>query len=196
MTPTWHPYSHQHQRAAISWAVFLSIPLALVLPRFFSLLHWTPPPWVDTPAVLGFFELIYRLYDRHFWKIIPFRLFHEVPNLNGQYTVTIRTSHDGHATTRTAKATIAQSWSDIVICVETDSSSSTSLGAWFSESPGKGHSVTYTFLNTPRSSADTKLHSHEGTATLTFDKARRGTGVYYTGRDRGNHGELTFDPIQ
>lgn len=195
MTSGSHPYSHKHQRAAISWAVVLSIPLALLLSRIFSVFQWTPPALLDTPAVLGFFEILYPFYDRVAWKTRLFRAIHGIPDLSGRYKVTIRTSHDGHATSHTANATIAQSWSELAICVETEHSSSTSLGAWFNESPGKGHSVTYTFLNTPRPSANAALHSHEGTATLVFDEARRGTGVYYNGRDRSNHGELTFEPI-
>ncbi|WP_437515154.1 hypothetical protein [Sorangium sp. So ce1099] len=189
----WHPYAHSLQRAATVWLAVLGVAAAWAWGAATRAFNWDVPWWLDTPAVFGFYGVLYWAYDRLLWRLPPFRALHGIPNLSGRYKVTIRTSHDGHATSREALASVAQSWSRIVLRLETDSSTSISGAAWLSEAPGAGFTVTYVYSNNPKSAAPSMLTPHDGTAIVTFDASGKGTGSYYTGRGRTNHGELTFE---
>ena len=191
---SWHPYAHSAQRSSTVWLAVLGVAAAWAWGAGTRALDWGVPWWLDTPAVFGFYGLLYWLYERLLWRMAPFRTLHGIPNLGGRYHVTVRTSHDGHMTTRNATASIAQSWSRIVIRLETDTSTSSSGAAWLAEAPGAGFTITYVYTNTPKSAAPSSLTPHEGTAVIAFDNARNGTGAYYTGRGRTNYGEFTLEP--
>lgn len=190
----WHPYSHGAQRKAVLWIAGVSVLAAFALGAVLSLLHWAPPWWLDTPAVIGFYGAIYSLYDRVFWRHKLFRAMHGIPDLSGTYTVKMRTSHDEHSTLHEGTAVIVQSWSRMVIRLHTTSSGSASKGAWLVEAPGVGYCVTYVYSCTPKASAALALVPHDGTAVVTFTSQRRAEGTYYTGRGRASYGELTFEP--
>ncbi|WP_437665606.1 hypothetical protein [Sorangium sp. So ce1182] len=190
----WHPYAHGAQRSATLWLAVLGVAAAWAWGATTRTYSLDIPWWLDTPAVFGFYGMLYWLYERVLWALWPFRVAHGTPNLNGRYRVTVKTSHDGHTTARRGTATIAQSWSRIVVRLETDSSASSSRTAWLAEAPGAGFVLTYVYTNTPKSAAPAALAPHDGTAVVTFDRRRRGTGSYYTGRGRANYGELTFEP--
>ena len=191
----WHSYSHEAQHTATKWIAVLSVALAWCFGYVISQTHAPVPWWLDTPAVFGFFGILYAPFDRWLWRTRMFRPLHGVPDLSGTYDVTIRSSHDGLTSTQQAKAVISQSWTHIVIRLETDRSSSVSQRAWLVEYPGAGHGISYFYCSTPKPSAAAGLHKHDGTTTITFDADRKGTGFYYTGRDRMNIGEIVFNPV-
>lgn len=191
---SWHPYAHSAQRSATVWLAVLGVASAwgwAAITRRFSI---DVPWWIDAPAVFGFYGLLYWLYDRFLWGTALFRALHGVPNLSGRYKVTVRTSHDNHEAVREASAVIAQTWSRVVVRLETEFSTSTSKTAWLQESPGVGFSIAYIYSNMPRPSAPAELVPHEGTAVIVFDAIGKGKGTYYTGRGRVNFGELEFEP--
>ncbi len=190
----WHSYAHSAQRSATAWLAVLGVASAWVWAVITRKFNIDVPWWLDAPAVFGFYGLLYGLYDRFLWRIVPFRAAHGVPNLGGKYRVTIRTSHDNHETVREASAIVAQSWSRIVVRLETEFSTSTSGTAWLNETPGAGFTLAYIYNNIPKPSAPAELIPHEGTAMITFDAAGKGTGTYYTGRGRTNFGEMVFEP--
>lgn len=188
-----HPYAHSQQRTATVCLAVFGVAAAYAwgaLTRAFAL---NVPWWLDAPAVFGFYGLLYSLYDRWLWRVLPFRLVHGIPNLNGRYKVTIRSSHDDHVKPIEASAAIVQSWSQISIRLETETSSSTNGVAWLSDAPGEGFTITYVYTNKPESGAPARLRGHEGTASVTFDPNGRGVGSYYSGRDRKKHGSLLFE---
>lgn len=190
----WHPYSHGAQRKAVLWIATVSVVAAFGLGAFLTLLHWAPPWWVDTPAVAGFYGAIHAIYDGYLWRLRGFRLLHGIPDLSGIYTVKIRTSHDGHSSVHEGTAVIVQSWSRIVVRLQTASSTSSSRGGWLVAAPGAGHCLTYVYTCTPRATAAPTLNPHDGTAVVTFSPEKRGEGTYYTGRGRVSFGELIFEP--
>lgn len=190
----WHPYSHGRQRQATLWIAVLSVLVAFASGAATSALRWTPPWWLDTPAVFGFYGILYYVYDAWLWRTWLARWWHKIPDLSGEYQVEIRSSHTEHGSTYVGSAIISQSWSRIVVRLETDSSVSKSDGAWLSEAPGIGYRLTYTYTNTPKSAASSALSAHVGTATVTFKADHHGTGEYYSGRGRTNYGEFIFKP--
>jgi hypothetical protein len=189
----WHPYSHGRQRQASVWIAALGVLFAFALGALTSALKWTPPWWLDTPAVFGFYGLLYWTYDAKLWGTKFFRKLHGIPDLTGKYQVKIRSSHDQHVSVHDGIAIVTQSWSRIVVHLETAQSTSRSDGAWLAESPGLGFRLIYTYTNTPKSAAAPVLGAHGGTAVVTFKPDGNGSGEYYSGRARTNHGELTFE---
>jgi hypothetical protein len=159
-------------------------------------LDWTTPWWLETPAVFGFYGIVYWLYDRFLWKRVPFRLIHSVPNLNGHYRVAFHTSYDNHALTHEGNAIIEQSWSQMLIRMDTNSSSSESCAAWLYLSLNKEFSLKYLYRNEPKPSAKPSMNIHVGTAEVFFDMNREGRGSYYSGRGRLNYGDLTIKPVE
>lgn len=189
----WHPYSHGRQRQATVWVAVISTLVAFAWNAACQAFHWTAPWWVDTPAVFGFYGLLYWAYDGYLWRTRFFRGLHGVPDINGTYVVRIRSSHDRHERDHEAKAIISQSWSRIVVRLVTASSVSKSDGAWLTEASGMGFRLTYTYANAPKSAAEPALTSHVGTAVITFSDDGQGDGEYYTGRGRMTQGALTFE---
>jgi len=188
----WHPYAHSSQRLATVWLAVLGIFSAWlwgVAIRYFDL---NVPWWLDTPAVFGFYGMFHCLFDRFIWRRGIFRFLHNIPDLNGRFDVVIRTSHDSHETLREGTVSIVQSWSNIVIRLETADSNSCSVCAWLSEEPGAGFTLTYVYFNNPKPAAPSQLIPHYGTAFVTFSDIRNCNGSYYAGRGRTNYGALTF----
>ena len=192
----WHPYAHGAQRASVAWLAVLGVGAAWAWGAGTRGLGWTPPWWLDTPAVFGFYGILYWVFNVYLWQLSLVARLHGIPDLSGQYQVTIRTSHDMHVTQRIGKATIAQSWSSLIVRVELDTSTSRSRGAWLVLSPGVGTTLTYVYDNAPKPTAGQGLNQHEGTAVMTFTSDRRGSGSYYTGRGRTSFGEITFEPAE
>lgn len=190
----WHPYSHGKQRGATVWLAVIAVLIAYAFGAASNALHFTPPWWLDTPAVFGFYGILYAVYERRGWRWPRLYRAHGIPDLSGEYIVKIRSSHDGHVTVHTGKAVISQSWSRISVRLETDNSCSKSNGAWLVEVPGTGFRLAYTYANTPKSTAAPVLAPHEGTAVIIFKTDRHGSGEYYNGRGRSHHGEITFEP--
>ena len=58
------------------------------------LLHWTfqalrviVPWWLDAPSVMGFYGLLYSIFDKYLWRLKPMRKIGlvKVPDLNGTW---------------------------------------------------------------------------------------------------------------
>lgn len=144
---------------------------------------------VDRHAVLGFYGLVYWVHDRWAWRWLG--SVHGVPDIAGEYAVKLRTSHDDHATEHEARITIWQSWSRILIRLESSGSTSVSRGAYLVEVPGNGHRLVYLYHNTPRASAAPSMQQHDGTGEIDFAAdGVTAVGGYYSGRGRLQHGEM------
>jgi hypothetical protein len=187
----WHSYAHGGQRGAISLLVFVSLALAYGWDRLQEHLALALPWWVDTPSVLGFYGIVYVLYDLKAWRW--FRVLHGVPDLSGRYEVVLRTSHDGHTAEHPATLTIRQRWSKMVVRLETAQSTSVSNGGYLVEAPGEGCRLMYLYHNTPKPSAVGSMQQHDGTTELRFaEDGMTGRGSYYSGKGRSHHGELAL----
>ena len=185
----WHTYAHGRQTRAVAVLVFVSILLAwgwgLVQQRWLPTLPW----WLDTPAVLGFYGIALTVYDRWAWRWL--RGIHGVPDYSGEYDLTIKSAFDGLSTERAGKITIRQTWTQIVVRLETDTSTSVSCAGYLVEAPGAGFRLVYLYHNSPRGQAVATMVQHNGTAELLFnDDGTAATGSYYTGRGRLQHGEM------
>lgn len=192
-----HSYAHAKQSKAIPALVCVSIIVTylftLAQKKYFP--DWVPW-WLDTPAVLGFYGILFTLFEKYAWSWPGIRSLHGLPNYSGEYKMTLKTSYDNFATERQGTLKISQDWSSVVVRVEMDTSTSGSCGGYLTEVPGEGFRLVYLYHNTPRGQASNTMNQHDGTASLLFAKdGKKATGIYYTGRGRANHGEINIERV-
>lgn len=174
-------------------AALLAWGLHSLLARFEIHVPW----WFDMPSLVGFYGLLLAWFDRRLWRAARLRRLGLVrtPYLGGTWSGTVSTSHDDFASSRTAALTIHQTWQRLSIELKTDTSDSRSHSASMTTIPPRNVVVIYSYTNEPVSDAPETMHSFRGTATQTFVPGLDGdtfSGDYYTGRDRGTFGTLTF----
>jgi hypothetical protein len=190
-----HPYSLQSRERVVQ--VFALSGVVLAYAFGFLVEHlWTPPWWVDTPAVLGFYSLLYLLLDRVAWRWEWVSRLIGIPNIAGKWSGVIRTSHDNVEKDHPITLVVRQSWSKLLICLEGNMSRSASTAAHVFDGADLGtFEIVYSYENTPRGDAGRSLHPHLGTAHLRLSVAEGQQmldGDYYTGRGRNTHGRITL----
>lgn len=195
-----HPYATDSNErfTVLSLIGLLSVVLALGLSQLLAYLQWTVPWYIDAPSVLGFYGLIYFLINKFLWRQ---PLMHRlplvaVPDLGGVWNGYLCSSYDGHQTKYPATLTIRQEWVDICIELATENSHSHSVIASIVTRMASGATLSYEYVNEPKSHALYTMHTHRGTGHLALRKANSMLileGDYYTGRDRENHGTLYFE---
>jgi len=193
-----HPYatdSHERTNVIMGLAI-LSVALAWLLNRLLEMLQIVPSWWINAPSALGFFGLLYKLFDKHLWSWSLLRKIGivRVPDLSGQWEVEGKTSFD--KSSFTGYALIKQTWTTISIIFETDLSISKSLTASLLVEQPEGVTLSYEYRNDPKPNASPTMHSHRGTTVLRLKDASIMEGEYYTGRDRQNYGSLELRRIQ
>ena len=173
-----------------------SILLAWGLNRLFNFTQLTVPWWIDAPSVIGFYGLLYTLFNKYLWRSRILRTIGivKVPDLNGVWNGYVVSSFDKHAKEDKATIKISQTWTRIVIILETNYSKSSSLIAAIVTEDPSGTILSYEYLNEPKPNAKHTMHAHRGTARLTLkSEGKVLEGEYYTGRDRQNFGILRFE---
>lgn len=194
-----HPYTTnaEDKMKIYGLIAFVSVVASLAL---FSLLKWLQieAPWyIDTPSVIAFFGIFYKLFDSWLWKTTLSNKTSLIttPDFSGIYKGYILSSYDVYTKEYRATLSIKQTWTNISIILTTDNSRSESVLGMIITNIPDGYKLLYAYQNKPKSDASNTMHSHDGTANLLlFSKDQKIIleGDYYTGRDRQNHGRLYF----
>ena len=189
-----HNYdSNSERRNLIIILAVLGVGSAFALNRIVNAVGESIPWWIDAPSVAGFYGLLFVGFDNLCWRWGMFRSLKIVstPNIRGEWTGFLRTSHDSNEIDHKAVLTIRQTWSRISIVLETDQSRSHSIVASINPDAPEGCVLSYEYFNEPTAGSTRTLHTHRGSAWL---KVEDGTlqGEYFTGRDRQTYGSLEF----
>jgi hypothetical protein len=191
-----HPYSTDsaRQRTVLLLLAVLAILLAWALGRAFVLLHTSPPWWLDTPAVVGFYGLLWQAYDHLLWRVGPSgHTLSGVPYYAGTWSGQICSEYRPE-TPYQARLTIRQTSSRILIELETGQSRSHSRLAMVYADPGPDQGLQYVYNNRPREIVAPGVEAHGGSAYLRLSAdGRRLDGGYSTGPERRTKGEMTFE---
>ena len=178
------------------YTVGLSVLAAWTLNIVLGDMQFTLPWWIGAPSVIGFYGVLYAIFDKYLWRWRVLRTIGvvKVPDLNGIWNGCVVSSFDEHATKYDATIKISQSWTQISVILKTNYSKSSSLlAAIVTEDPG-GTVLSYEYLNEPIPNAKYTMHTHRGTARLTMQSNGKVLeGEYYTGRDRQNFGSMRFE---
>lgn len=173
----------------------LSILLAWGLNRILDWQDLCVPWWIDAPSVFGFYGLLHTLFDHWIWRMLFLRTARvlRIPDLRGSWRGSITSSYDDN-NSLDATITIRQTWTHIVITLESEHSKSQSLTASISTIDVDNPELSYEYLNEPKAGAADTMHAHRGTARLTVE--RGGSllaGEYYSGRGRQKFGSMRFE---
>jgi hypothetical protein len=193
-----HPYatdSHERVKVLLGIAA-LSAVLAWVLAIFLKQFPWWDNFWwIDVPSVFGVYMILLALFDQHGWKWRIIRTLHlvSVPNLNGTWVGTIRSSADAFSKKHNVSVSIKQNWTSICITLQAENSHSFSRIAGVIIDDPTGIVLSYEYQNIPNVDAVRTMHIHFGSARLQLAEhngRRTLIGSYYSGRDRETQGEM------
>lgn len=177
-------------------AVLLAVLLAYLFNQVTQYFEIQLPWWIETPSILGFFGLIYWMYDKYLWKTKPIQNIDwiKTPDISGNWKIEIRTSHDDFRNAVLGKAVIRQSAFRISIALDTETSVSNSiLAALLRSEKVSEFELIYNYINYPKADSLEAMSIHQGTARVAiFDDRLIMDGEYYAGRDRGNFGRIIF----
>ncbi len=189
-----HQYTTDIEKTGVyKWIAFISVFLAWVLSYLLKLIQIEILWIVDAPSVVGFYGILYKLFDTRLWR---WKVFNNIPDLSGQWQGKVSSTHDKFNNEHPASIIIKQTWSHISIILTTENSRSESCVLTISTKTPDGAKIHYAYENKPRHNAVSTMKRHDGTANLIL-KEKDGKlileGDYYTGRDRKNHGILHFE---
>jgi hypothetical protein len=148
---------------------------------------------LDTPAVLGFYGMCWRLYDEYLWRLgSAMETLSGVPNISGRWAGIILSSYSDQEPVK-ATLIVRQTSSRILIALETETSKSYSTMASLCSAPGPSNGLRYSFANMPRALSKETMRPHTGVAQLILSAdASRLAGDYETDRFRKTNGRLEF----
>lgn len=148
------------------------------------LLGYLNPGALSAGAIYG---IAIFLYDRWLWAWLS-----NIQDLRGTWVGMIDSSHNGGSRVDCV-VRIRQSWSRMMVELETTTSSSrTTMAALFQSQPGD-RGLKYEFVTEPKGRAVDTLQIARGVCNLSLpDDNLQMSGNYYTGRGRMNNGEITL----
>jgi len=170
----------------------VAIALAWVTFKILAAAHLSLPWWLDAPSSLGFYGVLYSLFDRTLWQNRFVRKLGlvRVPNLTGRWPGYLISSFDGHVKRHGLMINIFQSWTQITVYLTTETSMSRSCAAVIQVNDPDGLALTYQYQNHPLANAMRTMHMHYGTAVLRLSNDGILIGDYYAGRDRRTFGRI------
>ena len=163
-----HPYStdqEERQRLIIvalaMIALLISLGFGFILHRFALVV----PSWLDTPAVFGFFGLLWRAYDIWIWRWgIRSITISGIPNLQGSYMGTFE-AEGGYRSS--VEVVIKQTASKISIMFSTERATSYSFLASLRLEEGLRQGLHYVYEFRSLQDVESPVRPHWGTAHLT-----------------------------
>lgn len=171
----------------------LSVVLAWLLSFGLKKASIEMPWWIDAPSVAGFYGLVYKAFDAWLWRL---RVLQKtglvcIPNLNGNWTGELVSSHDGHQKRTSAALVIKQTWTKMLVRLTTEESKSHSLIAGIIVEAVDVPMLSYEYLNEPKANSHYTMQTHRGAASLelkSVDGVDILEGDYYSGRGRQTFG--------
>ena len=136
-----------------------------------------------------FFAILYFLFDRFLWKIKLFRY----KNLSGIYNC-LGISKDKSQKEKSqfnATIKIKQTWTKVVVYLETEQSFSESFMARIIENGIGDVRLDYCYVNSTKRTSKDLVSKHTGTASIIFSNEIQGK-YYNQPDDRMRYGELTL----
>jgi len=195
-----HPYSinsREHKQISLYISI-ISILLAWAL-YLFSKNIFSLPWWIESPSVIGFYGLLYKLFEVKLWQNEHIRKIFRIktPIIDGNWSGSI-TSHSEHANGPIPinKFCIKQTWDNVSIYLETETSKSYSFEASMNVDEFGAATIHYQYINEPKDNASETMHTHRGSASAKLDAEGLLRVEYYSGRDRNNTGSFEVRKLQ
>ena len=194
-----HPYStdSKEREQVLAALALLAILLALGLSLMLRAARITVPWWLDAPSTMGFYGVLFNLFDQWLWRsrLVRWTRLLRVPILAGEWRGQVVSSFDDHKKTHEVTLCINQTWTRIMIRLSSSRSTShTQTASILVEAP-EGVVLSYQYENQPRPSAAKTMEIHIGTARLVLVDDSVLEGYYYSGRGRQEHGSIHLQRV-
>lgn len=193
-----HPYStdasdRKHVPPIIA---VVSVVAAIILNFVLKTLKLEFMWWFDAPSVMGFYVISHWLFNKWVWKFKNRSLrLSSIPNINGSWKGYLTSSHKEEARIEAALF-IRQTWTEMIVELETVNSKSTSTMAALNTNNHCESGLQYEFRNEPKTFAVETMQIFRGMAHLhVLPDEIQLKGDYYTGRGRRSIGDLSFKLI-
>ncbi len=176
------------------WLAAAAVAATLILNNILQVLNLKVPWWIDAPSVMGFYGLLYRFFDNYLWRLkLGSVRFSEIPNLRGTWVGVVRSSYQGGTEVRGILLYIHETWSNISVQLETETSRSYSIMAAVNIGKSAESGLKYEYMNEPSALSLHTMQPHRGTThlRLTPDGITL-KGDYFNNRNRQTYGELVF----
>ena len=171
-------------------AILLAWGLSLFSDKVFSI-----PWWIEAPSVIGFYGILYKLFDSWFWKKEILRKIGliKTPVVEGNWTG-ILNSLSQHSTgpIDIKKFKVKQTWTHIRIYLATETSESYSFEASMTVDHFDTARIHYQYMNSPKDSSPETMHMHCGSVTAKIIDSETIESEYYSGIDRNNIGSFSL----
>lgn len=178
------------------WLAIIAIALTLAFNSISRMFSVEVPWWLSAPSVMGFYGLLYQLFNRVLWfRTFGNISFSSIPNLQGSWMGTINSNYEGEGISDTLEAImyIHQTWSAVNIRLETETSDSFSIMAAINTQKSAEPSMKYEYMNEPSALSIQTMQTHRGTASLKLSAdGVMLKGDYFTGRGRQSLGCMEF----
>jgi len=154
----------------------------------------TPPWWIEMPSVLTFYGAFYAIFDKWIWRknIVRKLGLVRIPDLSGKWKGYLKTSHDGFKKEYEATLEIFQSWTQIGISQQTQTSRGQSFVATIFAKEPDAKRLFFMYQNRPKADTDPNMHQHIGSAQLVLSDGILSGDYYNCERDRPTYGTLHF----
>jgi hypothetical protein len=176
------------------WLAAAAVGATLLLNYLLKVLNLQVPWWVDAPSVMGFYGLLYQLFDEFLWtQKIGFVRFSDIPNLQGTWVGVIKSSYQGGIEYPGIVLYVRQTWSKISIQLETERSKSKSIMAAVCTESSAEPGLKYEYSNDPNPLNSQGMNPHKGLVNLVLSPDKKTLkGDYFTGSTRQTYGEMEF----
>jgi hypothetical protein len=193
-----HPYATDSDERRV--IPLLLGPVALVLGFLVHALITATdvdvPWWLDIPAPLALYGLLWSGFDRIAWHWSAWRRLKLIrtPDYRGDWILEGQSDYES-TTPFSGRAVIRQSWTRISIEVETEHSRSHTLTASVLLDPSARPLLMYEYLSEPKARSVDTLQAHRGTAWLELASDGNLSGEYYAGRGSRTVGTIKLSRI-
>jgi hypothetical protein len=190
-----HPYDSDAKNSA---RMLFYITLAAAILTFFLYylqeIFYVAVPWyigwmIDAPTIGSFYGIFYKLFDNFLWRYTLKRLrpFSTIPDLKGTWKGELVSSYNNTAIQ--VIVYIHQTWSKLLLELESDTSRSYTIMAKLNVKPGRENGLRYEYYNELKKFGTTPEHRGSGHLLPSSD-GKTLTGKYYTSEGSSNTGTI------
>ena len=173
------------------WLAILSIAISSILMQLSN----NNINKIIVPSGFLIFGLLILLFDNFLWKLKPFSLFVNIPDLNGKWTGTNKRTDNS---TNNFVVEITQTWKKIDIVVTSENTISRTCSATFFIDNKSNKSIRYIFTMKPIQPVKDKNLFGEGCAEIRISQRKNEIllhGEYYSSNYLGGHFSLTKERV-
>lgn len=149
-------------------------------------------------TALFIFSILFSIYNFVVWKwVARISFLKTTPNLSGIYKGVLKSSYDEYKVEHPAVVTVKQSWTKMLVTLQTEKSKSCSKTGSILLNTKCDPILLYFYQNDPNIDSAKSMEIHYGTCEHTFVKADNTfDAIYYSGRGRNTTGTIKLKKVK